>query len=191
MIRRWHRCRTDAASRTADSGRKRCTAAGSGTRDITPGRSGPADAQTRDHRSHPDRERFRAVASRAADGSSRRTIVPTHRAAPQSSDTVCRRRLRRESAQGALARQQLPPIPTGTILTRGIGPPHQHRQKRIMPQIIVIVEVFIPRCCVTPKNWGCCRSHVRQNVGKMLDLPHALASVATPRSSYDTALAAC
>ena len=35
-----------------------------------------------------------------------------------------------------------------------------------------------PWCFVTAKNWGCCRSHVRQNVSETLDGPHALASVA-------------
>ncbi len=48
-----------------------------------------------------------------------------------------------ESIQCALARQRLPLIPAGAILTSGIRLPHQHGQQRIVTQIVVIVEVFI------------------------------------------------
>lgn len=86
-----------------------------------------------------------------------------------------------QSIERALAGQCFPPIPLPRpLLSRGVRLPHQHRQQRIVPQIVMIHEVFIAQ-----RKTVDALTHQLQH--RMLDqLRIAMISKATGEPSQDT-----
>ena len=121
----------------ADAGRRRRRAADSSSCRNSRGRSGPPGGRAADRRWHPGRERSAAARADAPPGTDRPTALDRRRVV---ADLVIARRPAGGSAPAGSACSCRPAAHSSTAALQLAG---QHRQQRIMAQMVVVVQVLV------------------------------------------------